>query len=137
MKKISIGGWIVGVLDLLMALFLILMFAVGYDDINMNYVFDDPKTLVAILCLLSGSFKLLGIIIIWAKKKIGFWLYTIGTLILIFFLGYASKDYSFSHSDEVTPLLFMYTAIVLELVFIYIMSKAIKDVEPVPINDMA
>lgn len=116
MKKISIGGWIVGVIDLLIALFLILMFAVSSEDMNMNYLFDDPKTFVPVLCLLAGSFKLIGIIIIWMKKKVGTWLYAIGCAVLIFFLVVVSKDLSFAYSDEVMPLTLMYLGIVLEFV---------------------
>ena len=128
MKKITIGGWIVGVIDLLIALFLILMFAVSYEDMNLNYVFDDPKTFVPLLCLFSGSFKLIGVILIWTKKKTGTWLYSAGCIILIFFLAVVSKDLSFGYSDEVMPLTLIYLGIILELVFIRIMSKAIKDV---------
>lgn len=102
------------------------MFGVGYEDINMSYMFDDPRTIVALLCLFAGAFKLVGIIVIWMKKKPGVWLYSIGSMILISFLIYASKDLSFGYSDEITPLLTMYLGIVLELVFIYVMSKAIK-----------
>lgn len=131
MKKISIGGWIVGVIDLLIALFLILMFAVSYEDMNMNYIFDDPKTLIPLLCLTAGIFKLLGVIVIWIKKKAGVWLYILGTMVLISFLIYVSKDLSFTYSDEIMPLSLMYLGVALELIFIRIMSKAIKDVSAV------
>lgn len=126
MKTISTGGKILGVIDLLFGIVLIIIFFVSSQDVRMDRLFDDPKTTLPVFCLIAGSFKLLGVITILLKQKIGVGFYFIGSLALIFFFFYVSTDFEFSESDEMLPILILYTGIALQFWFIYIMSKAIK-----------
>lgn len=129
MKKISVGGWIVGIIDLIAALILLLMFITTAEGIDMDRVLDEPKSYFPIICLVAGLFKLLGIILIWTKKKAGNVFYFIGCFAFMTFLFIATSEYEFGHSDENIPLLIIYGLIALQFLFIYIMSKAIKPVQ--------
>lgn len=130
MKKITVGGKVVGIIDLLVALILLLMFATTAENMNMDRILDDPKTYFPFISLIAGLFKLIGIIVIWLKKKAGIAFYSLGCFALITLLSIASYEYEFGRgSDESTPLLIIYGLMALQFAFIFIMSKAIKTVE--------
>lgn len=124
MKKITTGGKIIGALEILTVIGLMSVFVIGYQDIRIERFMEDRTTTFPILCFVSAIFKLVGVISIWAKRKIGVGFYTIGNLILIYFIFTLSLD--LRASDELIPLVFLYACIGLQLWFVYIMSKAIR-----------
>jgi hypothetical protein len=128
MKKIKIttGGKIIGAIELLISIGLIAIYIIASDDVRMERFMDDRATTFPVLCLIAGGFKLVGVLLIWFKQKIGVGFYIIGNLTLIIFLFILSSDFEFSYMDELIPILILYVGIALEVWFGFIMSKAIK-----------
>lgn len=127
MKKITLGGKIIGILELIVAIFLFIGFAQDADRIKIDRILDSPKYYFPVLALFIGLFKTTGIIIIWLKKKFGIAFYSLGCFIFITFLSIPiATEREFSQMGA--PLLLMYALIALQFVFIYFMSKAIKTV---------
>ena len=121
--KISIGGKIVGVIEILFSIGCIAHFIWAFDQIEMDRVLDKPKHFIPVVLFISGAFKLIGVILIWLKLKIGIGFYLIGNLALISFFIYASTQLN---DSEKAGVIVMYLFSALQFLFIYIMSKAIK-----------
>lgn len=128
-SKITTGGKIVGVIELLISIGLIAIFIIASNDVRMERFMDDRATTFPVLCLISGGFKLLGVLLLWFKQKIGAGFYIIGNLILILFLFILSLDFEFSYMDELIPILILYVGIAFQVWFGFIMSKAIKTIK--------
>ena len=125
MKKITVAGVIIGIFELIVGLFLLLLFIVSAGGVELDRVFSDPKTYFPIICLFTGLLKVGAVIIIWMKNKAGIVFYLIGSLLFSAFLSLliATDD---EFSETAVLLLIMYALIALQFLFVYLMSKAIK-----------
>jgi hypothetical protein len=124
--KISKGGKIVGIIEIIMAIGLIGIYIIGSGDVRMERFLESPATTLPVLCLVAGLFKLPGVIIIFLKQKWGIAPYAFGSLSLIFLIFTLSLDFQISQSDELLPILILYVGIAIQFWFIYILSKAIQ-----------
>jgi len=126
MKKVSTGGKIVGIIDILIAIILIGLFTILFIDgnINLSEFGSSPNTTMGTISLFSGIFKLTGVIFIWKKKGFGIILYVIGTIGVIFLLSDTVRNFDILRTNEMLPASLIYIFILLQVLFMNVMFKA-------------
>jgi len=125
MKKVSIGGKIVGIIDILIAIILIGLFTILFIDgnINLSEFGSSPNTTMGTISLFSGIFKLTGVISIWKKKGFGIIFYVIGTIGVIYLLSDTVRNFDILRTNEMLPASLIYIFILLQVLFMNIMFK--------------